>query len=55
MKVVFSAALVVAAAATLWGQENRGTISGSVTDGTGAAIAKAKVTATETRTKYPPR
>jgi hypothetical protein len=37
-------------AALLSAQENRSTISGSVTDATGAAIAKAKVTATEMRT-----
>src|SRR5215475_15213718 len=50
MKFVLGAALVMAAASTLGAQENRGTISGSVTDGTGAAIAKTKVIATETRT-----
>jgi len=37
-------------AALLHAQENRSTISGSVADSTGAPIAKAKVTATETRT-----
>jgi hypothetical protein len=36
--------------AIAYAQENRATISGSVTDATGAAISKAKVTATETRT-----
>src|SRR5882757_9195720 len=50
MKVVAYAACVLAAACTLTAQENRGTISGSVTDATGGAIAKAKITATETRT-----
>jgi len=50
MKVVSVAALLIAAALSLAAQENRATISGSVTDGAGAAIAKAKVTATETRT-----
>src|SRR5215831_13044643 len=50
MKVVSVAALLIAAALTLTAQENRATISGSVTDGASAAIAKAKVTATETRT-----
>jgi hypothetical protein len=44
-----SIALFVIAGA-LFAQENRSTISGSVIDTTGAAIAKAKVTATETRT-----
>jgi hypothetical protein len=39
-----------AISAILLAQENRSTISGSVTDSTGAAIAKAKVTAIETRT-----
>jgi hypothetical protein len=42
-------ALLVIAAVS-FAQENRSTISGSVTDATGAAVAKAKVTATETRT-----
>src|SRR5436190_12554807 len=46
MKVIFSAALVLAAASFLFSQETRGTISGSVTDATGAAIAKAKITVT---------
>ena len=50
MKVVPIAVLLVAACSPLLSQENRGTISGSVTDASGAAIAKAKVTATETRT-----
>jgi len=36
--------------AIAYAQENRATISGSVTDATGAAISKAKVTATEIRT-----
>src|ERR1700709_714295 len=33
-----------------YGQEFRGAFSGTVTDAQGAAIAKAKITATETRT-----
>src|SRR5437867_1378666 len=37
-------------AAILSAQEFRGTFSGSVTDAQGAGIAKAKITATETRT-----
>ena len=37
-------------AAFLNAQEYRGTFTGTVTDATGAAIAKAKITATETRT-----
>ncbi len=37
-------------AAFLCAQEYRGTFSGTVTDATGAAIANAKITATETRT-----
>jgi hypothetical protein len=41
---------MLAIAAVGFAQENRSTISGSVTDATGAAVAKAKVTATETRT-----
>jgi hypothetical protein len=50
MKVVTIAALLAAASFPIFPQENRGTISGSVTDGSGAAIAKAKITATESRT-----
>jgi hypothetical protein len=50
MKVLTFAALLLAAATQLPAQETRGTISGSVTDASGAAIAKAKVTAAETRT-----
>ncbi|HLH19264.1 MAG TPA: carboxypeptidase regulatory-like domain-containing protein [Bryobacteraceae bacterium] len=42
--------LLLAVAALLSAQEYRGTFSGTVTDPTGAAIAKATVTATETRT-----
>jgi hypothetical protein len=42
-------ALLVFAAAC-FAQENRSTISGSVTDATGAGVAKAKVAAIETRT-----
>jgi hypothetical protein len=41
---------LLATAAILCAQENRSTISGSVSDATGAAVVKAKVTATETRT-----
>jgi len=37
-------------ATLLLAQENRSTISGSVTDSAGAAIARAKATATEIRT-----
>src|SRR5579864_7389423 len=40
-------------AAALHAQEFRGTFSGSVTDRQGAAIAKAKVTATEINTRVP--
>ena len=50
MKVVSFAVLLVTACSPLFSQENRGTISGSVTDATGAAVARAKVTATESRT-----
>ncbi len=50
MKVVFLAAVFLAATAPLFSQENRGTISGSVTDATGAAIAKVKIIARETNT-----
>jgi hypothetical protein len=49
MKVHVLAALALLPA-VLFSQETRGTISGSVTDNSGAAIAKAKVTVTETRT-----
>ncbi len=42
--------LLLATAAVLCAQEFRGTFSGTVTDPSGAAIAKAAVTATETRT-----
>ncbi|MGP8243303.1 MAG: carboxypeptidase-like regulatory domain-containing protein, partial [Bryobacteraceae bacterium] len=37
-------------ACVAYGQENRGTFSGSITDPSGSPIPKAKVTATETRT-----
>src|SRR5437867_2563903 len=50
MKVVAFAALVLAAASILSAQANRGTISGSVTYASGGDIAKARITATETRT-----
>ena len=42
--------LILASTAILHAQEFRGTFSGSVTDEQGAAIPKAKVIATETRT-----
>ncbi len=44
--VVFSLVLPIALSA----QEYRGTISGAVTDGTGASVASAKITVTETKT-----
>jgi len=42
--------LLLATATFLCAQEFRGTISGTVSDATGAGVPKAKVTATETRT-----
>ncbi|MBS1858005.1 MAG: carboxypeptidase regulatory-like domain-containing protein [Acidobacteria bacterium] len=50
MKAGFLAAILLAVSVPLFSQENRGTISGSVTDSTGAAIAKAKIIAKETNT-----
>jgi hypothetical protein len=50
MTIKFLAALACLATAALFAQEFRGTLSGSVTDAQGAAIAQVKVTATETRT-----
>ena len=49
MKIHVLAALVLVPIAALIAQENRGTLSGSVTDSTGASIAKAKVVITEDR------
>jgi Carboxypeptidase regulatory-like domain/TonB-dependent Receptor Plug Domain len=46
--VLFAAVLVIAAMA--WGQGATGTISGAITDASGAAIDGAKVTATDTGT-----
>lgn len=50
MKIHVLAALVLVPIAASLAQENRGTLSGSVTDSTGAAIARAKVIVTEMRT-----
>jgi hypothetical protein len=50
MKIHVLAALVLLPAAALFAQENRATLSGSVTDSTGAAIARAKVIVTEMQT-----
>ena len=50
MKIQVLSALVLVPAAVLLAQENRGTFSGSVTDSSGSAIAKAKVVVTEMRT-----
>src|SRR5450759_537329 len=50
MKIHVLAALVLVPIAASLAQENRGTFSGSVTDSTGAAIARAKVIVTEMRT-----
>ena len=50
MKIHVLAVLVLVPIAASIAQENRGTLSGSVTDSTGAAIAKAKVIATEMST-----
>src|SRR4051812_7562821 len=43
-------ALVVVLAAPAFGQSDRGTITGTVTDPAGAAVAGAKVTATDINT-----
>src|ERR1041385_9255804 len=50
MKAGSVAALAAFAIAPLLAQEFRGTFSGTVTDAQGAAIAKARVVATETQT-----
>ena len=50
MKRSFVAALFLLLPLASFGQEFRGTISGSVTDPTGAAVAGAKVTVTEVNT-----
>jgi hypothetical protein len=55
MKLKFAVLLALLASAALFAQEFRGTISGSVTDPTGASIPAAKITVTEehTGTKIP--
>jgi len=50
MKCSLVAALVVTLPLALFSQEFRGTISGAVTDATGASVAGAKITVTETHT-----
>ncbi len=50
MKCSLVAALVVTLPLALYSQEFRGTISGAVTDATGASVAGAKITVTETHT-----
>ena len=50
MKFSRVAVLALIAAVATYAQESRGTISGAVTDPTGAAVAGAKVVATEVRT-----
>ena len=52
MRVSFClpAVLIIAVASALHAQEIRGSISGAVTDSTGAAVAGAKVVATDTAT-----
>src|SRR5580698_2661337 len=45
------AVLLICASGILWGQEDRGRISGLVTDSTGAVVPNAKVTATNEGTK----
>src|SRR5579884_1740343 len=50
MKFSRVAVFALLATAACYAQESRGTISGAVTDPTGAAIAGAKVTGTEVRT-----
>src|SRR6266481_3198039 len=50
MKINILAGLLWLAAAALFGQEFRGAFSGAVTDAQGAAIAKAKIVATEIHT-----
>jgi hypothetical protein len=50
MKRSIVAVLALSLSMAAFGQEFRGTISGAVTDASGASIAGAKVTATEVRT-----
>ncbi len=48
--VVFLLALLSAFPLSLWSQTDRGTITGTVTDSTGAVVANAKITATNINT-----
>lgn len=50
MRVSYVAALLTVVSVVCWAQEFRGTVSGAVTDPSGAAVSNAKVTALETRT-----
>src|SRR5580658_10155925 len=50
MRTSFLCTLLLCAVTTLQGQEFRSTISGQVTDPSGAPISGVKITATETRT-----
>ena len=50
MKFSLAVAFFLAVPLALFSQEYRGTISGAVTDPTGAVVAGAKVTVTETQT-----
>jgi hypothetical protein len=50
LKIEFLAVFVSLPAASLFAREFRGRFSGAVTDSQGAAIARAKVVATETST-----
>ena len=50
MKLSHVALLVLLAPAMLFAQESRATISGAVTDATGATVGGTQITATETRT-----
>ena len=49
-RILIKTAVVCLLAAAAWSQEFRGTISGAVTDPSGASVPGAKVTVTETRT-----
>ena len=49
----FALALLLASATFLFAQSERGTVSGTVTDASGAAVPGAKVTVTNTATNFP--
>ena len=47
---VVTLVFLVGSVPSLWSQSDRGTITGTVKDGTGAVVASAQVTATNTNT-----